>query len=425
MKQNLLHIAYRQKEQLGFRTRLIERDCMAQAREALLSDNRVLIVTGMRRVGKSTLVRQLLNTVETFCYFNFEDEKLLDFSVDQFGELEEVLIEVYGASKYYFFDEIQNIPQFEVAIRRLQDGGKKIVLTGSNSSMLSMEFGDRLTGRYKQIELFPFSFAEYLRFQDVVVQPKDFHLAEPRVLLKNQCQQWLESGGLPEYLHFNDPDYVRTLFDNILYRDILTRYGIKRHREFRELIQLLATNLALPVTFSSLQKSIGLSNSETVKQYMGYLSNSYMFFELYQYHPSIKKQLNSPRKVYLNDVAFHNLVGFTISQNSGRKLENAVYLHLRRHSAGLFSFQGKGECDFVAFDHQRRPAAIQVCHELHPGNEKREMDGLLEAMQAIHLEQGTIVTLDQERLLTRGSHQVSVIPVWKWLLMAVPDNLSL
>ena len=150
-----------------------------------------------------------------------------------------------------------------------------------------------------------------------------------------------------------------------------------------------------------------------------------MFFELYQYHASLKKQLNSPRKVYLNDVAFHNLVGFTISQNSGRKLENAAYLHLRRHSAGLFSFQGKGACDFVAFDHQRRSAAIQVCHELQPGNEKREMDGLLEAMQAIHLEQGTIVTLDQERLLTRGSHQVSVIPVWKWLLMAVPDNLSL
>jgi len=160
MKTRLLQVAYEQKERLQAKNGLIERDVMSMAKEALLSDNRVLVVTGMRRTGKSTLVQQLMAVVTNYCYFNFEDEKLLDFTVEQFGDLEETLIEVYGPAEYWFFDEIQNVDRFEIAIRRLQDGGKKIVLTGSNSSMLSMEFGSKLTGRYKQIELFPFSFKE-------------------------------------------------------------------------------------------------------------------------------------------------------------------------------------------------------------------------------------------------------------------------
>lgn len=416
MKSRLLQVAYEQRERLQAKTGLIERDVMSLAKEALLSDNRVLVVTGMRRTGKSTLVQQLMGAVPNYCYFNFEDEKLFDFTVEQFNDLEETLIEVYGAADYWFFDEIQNIDRFEVAIRRLQDGGKKIVLTGSNSSMLSIEFGSKLTGRYKQIELFPFSFKEYLRFRNVGFEEKDFFLPESKAMLKIHFMQWLEGGGLPEYLLYNDQEYVRTLFDNILYRDIIVRYGIRRHREFRELVHLLVSNLSLPVTFSSLQRSIGLSNSDTVKEYMGYLSNAYVFYELHQYHDSLKRQLRNPRKVYLNDAAFHNIIGFSNSQNLGRKLENAVYIALRRNKPELFSYQGKGECDFIHFNPQRKASAVQVCYYLNPQNENREIAGLMEAMQAFGLDTGLILTYDQENSQQKDKYQINIVPVWKWLL---------
>lgn len=200
----ILQVAWEQKERFNQAEELIKRDISVQAREFLLNDNRVLVITGMRRTGKSTLLKQLMQEVDTVAYFNFEDEKLLDFSVEHFGELEEALIEVYGSSRYWFFDEIQNVRNFEIAVRRMQDSGKKIVLTGSNSYMLSMEFGSKLTGRYKQLELLPFSFREYLRFHKVVYQEKDFFLPEGKVMLKTSFTAWLSKGGLPEYLKYND-----------------------------------------------------------------------------------------------------------------------------------------------------------------------------------------------------------------------------
>ena len=416
MKAKILQVAWQQKERLLVQGGLIARDLLPEAKAALTNDNRVLALSGMRRTGKSTLLQQLMSEVDNVAYFNFEDEKLLGFSVEHFGELEEALIEVYGPARYWFFDEIQNVGNFEVAVRRMQDSGKKMVITGSNSSMLSMEFGSKLTGRYKQLELFPFSFSEYLRFQNVSFEEKDFYLPEAKVMLKTWFTRWLEQGGLPEYLKYNDEQYVKTLFDNILYRDIIVRFGIRRHREFRELVQLLVSNLSLPVTFTSLQKSIGLSNADTVKEYMGYLSNAYMFYEMYQYHDSLKMQLRSPRKVYLNDVAFHNLVGFSSTPNQGRKLENAVFLALRRGTSEVYSFCGKGECDFIVFDKSRRVSALQVCYQLTPENQTRELNGLSEAMLAFNLKDGMILTMDQEFEIQHNGKNIPVLPVWKWML---------
>lgn len=416
MKAKILQVAWQQKERLLVQGGLIARDLLPEAKAALTNDNRVLALSGMRRTGKSTLLLQLMSEVDNVAYFNFEDEKLLGFSVEHFGELEEALIEVYGPARYWFFDEIQNVGNFEVAVRRMQDSGKKMVITGSNSSMLSMEFGSKLTGRYKQLELFPFSFSEYLRFQNVSFEEKDFYLPEAKVMLKTWFTRWLEQGGLPEYLKYNDEQYVKTLFDNILYRDIIVRFGIRRHREFRELVQLLVSNLSLPVTFTSLQKSIGLSNADTVKEYMGYLSNAYMFYEMYQYHDSLKMQLRSPRKVYLNDVAFHNLVGFSSTPNQGRKLENAVFLALRRGTSEVYSFCGKGECDFIVFDKSRRVSALQVCYQLTPENQTRELNGLSEAMLAFNLKDGMILTMDQEFEIQHNGKNIPVLPVWKWML---------
>lgn len=416
MKEKLLQMAFAQKENLRKKPGMITRDCMPLATRLLHSDDRILVVSGMRRVGKSTLVQQLIENGEGFWYFNFEDEKLLGFTVDDFSLLEEALIEVYGTARFLFFDEIQNIDRFELPIRRLQDEGKKIVLTGSNASMLSIEFGTKLTGRYRQIELFPFSFGEYLRYRGVSYENKDFFLPESKVSFKNQFMHWLGQGGLPEYLNYNDPDYIRTLFDNILYRDIIARYGIRNQREFRELVHLLVSNLTLPVSYTSLQRNIGLSNSVTVKEYLGYLNNAYMFYEMPQYHHALKMQLRSPRKVFLADVAFHNLVGFSHSQNMGRKLENSVFLAIRRDTAEIYSYKGKAECDFVYFDKERKPGLVQVCYHLNTENQAREFAGLTEALQFFDQPAGLILTLDQEDEIRSQNKTLKVLPAWKWML---------
>ncbi|HPT14359.1 MAG TPA: ATP-binding protein [Bacteroidales bacterium] len=416
MKETLLQIAYSQKERLSAKPGLVEREMMAAARKTLHTDNRILVITGMRRTGKSTLLQQLMGEVENYCYFNFEDERLMDLRVEHFGDLEEALIEVYGPSAYWFFDEIQNISNFETAVRRMQDDGKKIILTGSNASLLSMEFGTKLTGRYKQIELFPFSFAEYLNFMKVEFSNKHFYLPESKVMLRNHFSQWMEKGGLPEYLLYNDLEYVKTLFDNILYRDIIVHYGIRRHREFRELVQLLVSNLTLPVTYNSLMKAVGFSNADTIKEHLAYLGNAYAFYELFRYNDSLRKQMANPRKVYVNDLAFHTLIGFNNSQNLGRRLENVIYMSLKRKYTDLYSFKGNHECDFVVKDRQLGNFAIQACHAVNAENEPREAGGLVEAIQSLNLTYGLIITFDQEFDLQYGGYSITVVPAWKWML---------
>lgn len=406
-----------QKELLKRVTKtLILRDIYPLSKNLLISDNRILVITGMRRVGKSTLLQQLMQDLPGYCYLNAEDERLIHFKAEDFSRLNESLIEVYGDSNFYFFDEIQNINNFEIIVRRLQDAGKKIVLTGSNSSLLSMELGTRLTGRYIQIELFPFSFNEFLHFKQYKISKEDFYLPEKKVQLKQFFKEWLDSGGMPEYLNYKDISYLRTLFDNIIYRDIIARYNIRKHTTLKELVHLLANNLTLPVTYTSLKNKVGLSNADTVKEYINYLCNSYMFFELKKYSASYAKQLFNPKKIYLIDNAFHNMITLIKPENIGRKLENIMHLHYRSNNYELYYFSEGTECDFVAIDNQGKIQLTQVCWELSSSNKDREIKGLIAAMKFFNIEEGTIITFDQEDEIEIEGKKIVILPVWKFLL---------
>ena len=250
-----------------------------------------------------------MRTKTRYCYINFEDERLLAFRAEEFESLNEVLIEVYGPSETYFFDEIQNIDKFETFVRRLQDEGKKVVITGSNASLLSREFGTRLTGRYKLFEVFPFSFTEFLRFRKITVNKDSPYIPEERVKLVTAFDTYAENGGMPEYMKNRDREYIKTLYDNIIYRDIIARYSIRRQRLVRELVGILSSTISLPFTYNSLKKSLGLKNAITVKEYISYLNGAYLFFELLRFDFSVKKQLNSPRKIYIIDTAFASCTG--------------------------------------------------------------------------------------------------------------------
>jgi hypothetical protein len=276
-KELLRQLVTQQKARMEIPGDFIERSILPGVLAAM-DDDRVIILAGIRRCGKSTLLKQIMETRKNYCYINFEDERLLRFRAEDFGILDDVLMEVYGPCSTYFFDEIQNVEKFETFVRRLQDNGKKVVLTGSNAALLSQEFGTRLTGRYKLFEVYPFSFLEYLRFRNTVVRRESFYLAEERADLVRAFGRYTECGGMPEYLRNRDTDYIKTLYDNILYRDIIARYSIRRQRLVRELVGILASTVTLPFTYNALKKSLGLMNAITVKEYISYLSGAYLFF---------------------------------------------------------------------------------------------------------------------------------------------------
>lgn len=414
-KELLRNLVHQQKTRIEHEDNSIRRFILDQVLDAF-GDNRVLILTGIRRCGKSTLLKQIMQTKTQYCYVNFEDERLLTFPAEEFETLNEVLIEMYGPPDIYFFDEIQNIVRFETFVRRLQDEGKKIVITGSNASLLSREFGTRLTGRYKLFEIYPFSFAEFLSLEKIIVRKDSMYIPEERVTLITSFAKYVENGGMPEYLLHHDPEYIKTLYDNILYRDIIARYSIRRQRLIRELVGILISNISLPFTYNSLKKTLGLTNAITVKEYITYLNSAYLFFELLRFDYSVKKQLNSPRKCYCIDTAFGVLGGFSFSPNKGRLLENIVFIELLRRSAEVYYYQDKHECDFIMKEGPTITGAFQVCFELNNENREREIGGILAATEYFGLEKGFILTNDQEDLLIMGEVRIIIMPVWRWLL---------
>ncbi|HII14889.1 MAG TPA: ATP-binding protein [Nanoarchaeota archaeon] len=415
----LRQIVEGQKKDLFPKIEIVERELLAELRK-WLADSRVLALTGIRRCGKSTLLKEIMQSSGGWCYANFEDERFLDFRAQDFELLNEVLIESYGNARTYFFDEVQNIEKFETFVRRLQDQGKKVIITGSNASLLSREFGTRLTGRYKSFEIFPFSFREFLEFKKVKRSKNDIFIAEKRVALLKLFEEYMAVGGLPEYLKNLDKDYIRNVYENILYKDVIVRYAIRKQKVIKELVNMLGTSIASPFTYNSLKTSLGLSNAITVKEYISYLQNAYLFFELQRFSYSVKQQLNSPRKIYLVDSAFHNICGLNFSENKGRVLEDAVFIELKRKGKEVYYYSNKSECDFVIKEGSKITKAVQVCYSLGKGNREREINGLLEAMGKFGLKEGMIVTYEQSEEIKVNNKKIAVVPAFMWMLEYAP-----
>jgi len=413
-KDTLRQIAYRQKSLFTAESETVRRELLNPLL-SFMHDSRILVLTGIRRCGKSTLLGQLSREQKNWCYFNFEDERLLGFNAQDFELLNEVLFEVYGTNDCYFFDEVQNVDAFETFLRRLQDEGKKLVITGSNASLLSRELGTRLTGRYLAFEVYPFSFREFLAFRKIKYEPEEIFFTEKRVELIAAFESYASTGGFPEYLKNHDTEYIRILYENILYRDILTRYGVKRERLFKELVSLLTRQMASRFTYNALKNTLGLSNSITVKEYISYLGNSYLFFELPKFSWSVKQQLSAPKKIYLVDPVILEVCGSVFSPNKGRILENIVFNELKRKGLEIYYFAGKGECDFVVKQNNRVKQLIQVSHTLDGNNRERELAGLAEAAESCRNKNGLVITWEQSGEIQAGANKVRLMPAWQWL----------
>ena len=354
----------------------------------------VEVVSGIRRCGKSTFLKQIMIQYADFAYFNFEDSRIFGFEVGDFQKLDEII----GSGKAaYFFDEIQNVQAWEIFVRQLHDRGEKVYITGSNASLLSKELGTRLTGRHIGHELFPFSYPEYLLFKAQEINSSSF-------------DDYLQKGGFPEYLDVEKAEVLQGLLKDIVYRDIAIRYNIKNTRTLMDITLFLISNVGKEFTYNSIRNNFSIGSANTVSDYLAWLQDSYLFFFLPRFSWSLKASSVNPRKVYAIDNGMVNANSLSFSKDKGRLFENAVYIHLRRIYSSIFYFKEKGECDFVVFKNDQSVALLQVCLEVHGENKDREINGLLEAMEFFKVSEGTIVTLNQTDTIVVNSKQINLIP---------------
>ncbi len=394
---------------------VVERELFSQV-ESYTKNDAILIISGIRRAGKSTLLHQIRRKYPGY-YLNFDDERLINFKVEDFKLLEELCIELYGEGRIFYFDEIQNSPMWERFVRRLHDERKKVFITGSNASMLSKELGTHLTGRYLMLQLFPFSFREFLSLKKVEVNQNSAYLAASRAKIKKYFGEYVINGGFPEYLKELNPDYLKTLYENIIYRDIVVRYKLPHEKSLKELMYLAINNISKQISFNSLKKSLAFGSSTTVKEYFDYLENSFLIFLIPKFDYSLRRQIYYNKKVYCIDNGMAKYLGFRVAPDNGRLLENLVFVELKRKGKEVYYYADKKECDFVV---KKITAgikeAIQVCYELTRENRQREIEGLLEAMKKFKLKEGLLLTYDQEEEIKQKGKKIAIKPVWKWLL---------
>ena len=368
-----------------------------------VQSNQILVVSGVRRCGKSILIRKSLPSAEPGLYLNFEDPRLVDFEAVDFPKLE-LLRDQLGKTSI-LLDEVQSVVGWEIFARSLDEKGEKLYITGSNASMLSRELGTRLTGRYKQIELFPFSYTEFLLFKDLSPGEETF-------------ETYFLTGGFPEFLQNQDQDYLRTLFRDILTRDVAVRRNISNETSLIRLGVFLCSNVGKPFSYSRIGSLLEIKSVRTVIDYCDYLEESYLFDLIPMYSPSIRKQLANPKKSFCVDPALASANSLSFSKDLGRKLENYVYLHLRRSFKEIQYFQNKdSECDFVVKWNEEIIGALQVCWELNSDNLQREIKGLKVAMEDTQASKGVLLTWNQEDLLDG----IAVMPVWKWMMQPAKD----
>ena len=379
----------------------------------------IVIISGIRRCGKSTLLNSIRQERKESDYFlDFDDERLIDFSVNDFQLLYEVFLELFGEQKVFYFDEIQNISGWERFIRRLHDNGNKVYITGSNASMLSRELGTHLTGRFIEICLYPFSFTEFLKFKKFEYN-HNLHLnTQEKIKLKRMFNEYLRLGGFPSYIKTEDNDYLKSLYESIIYRDIIVRYKLPQEKPLKEVVHYCASNIAKEISFNSLKDIAGIKSSTSIKEYFEYLENSFFVFLLNRFDYSLKKQIYFNKKVCFCDMAMANNIGFHFSEDFGRVLENIVFLQLQRQGKEIYFHKSKVECDFLVKEKNRIIMAIQVSRSLkNKETRDREIFGLIDAIKQYKLKSGLILTEDEEGDIKEGGYNIKIMPVWKWLLM--------
>ncbi len=380
-----------------------------------INSKKISVITGVRRCGKSTLMRLLSKQYPKFCYLNFEDERLLDFKHSDFSQLMELFYELYGDDlNVFFFDEIQNITGWEKFVRRLFTEGKKVFVTGSNSKLLSSEFASSLTGRYIKKDLYPFSFTEFLNFHNV---DSNYVVSTSNIAkIKRYFNEYMSLGGFPEIVKSKNKNELFQLYQDVLVKDILVRFKIRDTKSFRELALYLLSNISSLYSYNNLSKILNVKSVNSVKNYVNFLEEAFLFISVSKFDYSLKKQIASNRKIYTIDTGIFNAVSFNFSDNRGKQLENIVLLELKRKGNEVYYFIDKNECDFICIYRNKIVSAIQVTEIISGNNKEREIKGLIVAMETLNVTDGLILTYDQFDEIKIGKYKINILPIWYWLI---------
>lgn len=366
--------------------------------------NFATVVTGVRRSGKSTLLDQWTSkNGGKVISVHFDDLRLAAFAPDDFLPLYEIARE--RKADTLVLDEVQDIAGWEKFVVGCLDRKLRVMVTGSNAKMLSREFGTKLTGRHLNIELFPFSYPEFLRF------------ARKRAS-KSSLDEYLSIGGFPAYVESRQRMVLSELFNDILYRDIVVRYSLKDAAPIKGLATFLLGHVGCRISPSRIKDAVHVASASTILEYFNYLEETYLVQRISRFAASQKASLSAPKKVYACDTGLVSAIESVDESNFGHKLENLVYLKLRNPDDSIFYFVNDAdgtECDFVVERRDGSFSAVQVCWELSRDNEERETIGAVHAMERFGLKEAVLVTRDQSDLISEGGRKIRVVPAWKWL----------
>lgn len=382
-------------------------------KEKYLGTSIIKLITGPRRAGKSVLALQLLEK-HNFAYLNFDDELLLKH-FDEDAVIKGLHV-FYNNFEYLLLDEVQNLPNWELWVNKLYRRGYNLVITGSNSNLLSSEMASVLTGRFIQISVLPFSFAETLRY-DSTTPIESSKLPEA-------FNRYIFDGGFPEILQSPGvlKNYLSTLFDSILLKDILKRFRIRQTQQLYDLSNYFISNYTNLFTFNQITEVLDFNSVATVQKFVKYLEVSYLFQHITRYQHKFKGRQKSAQKMYVIDNGFVKARSFELSPNYGRLLENVVFVELLRRGytpeLSLFYYRTRNdrEIDFVIRDGYVTKQLIQVCYELNQRKTiQRETDALFEASEELNCSNLLLITGDKEDLIIKGKLEIKLVPAYKWL----------
>jgi len=385
-----------------------------------ISTDVATIITGVRRCGKSILAFSLAKD-KNFGYVNFEDERL-QVHYKELNSVLEAIYQLKGNVDVIVFDEIQNIDKWELFINRLL-ANKKIIITGSNSRLLSKELATHLTGRHIDYTLFPFSFREYLLYSKF---KPDIYLTKDIAKIKIELKKYIKIGGFP-LTYKVGKRFLADNYKDIIERDVIQRYKVKYEKIIKELSLYYVSNFSSEISFNKIKNIFNVKSVITVKNYSDFLLNSFLFFILEKYSPKLKQQIIAPKKIYCIDNGIINSLAFKVNESFGRLIENLVAIELLRRKSYWFNnweiyywkdYQQR-EVDFVVKEGLRVKKLIQVTYASDKIDiEKRETDGLLKAYELFKKDKPEliIITWDYEDTLKENGKEIKCMPLWKWLL---------
>ena len=385
-----------------------------QDTDLLLNSHLIKLITGPRRVGKSTQALLMLRD-KNFAYLNFDSQQLLD--AWDANLVMRMLYDVYPGYEYLLLDEVQNLESWDMWVSELYRMGKNLVITGSNAKMLSSEMATVLTGKYLQVEMLPFSLEEFFDWNKLELHNLKPELdAEYKVL----TDDYMRNGGYPEVVASRQlvRSYLDTLFDSIVWKDVAKRHHVRNITDLNNLALYLVSNFCNPLSANELSEELGLSSVNTTKKFMDYLHEPYLFYYLSRYNNKLKLMKKAPRKVYVVDNGFVAAKAFAVSENLGRLLENQVFIDLIRQGYDtektMFYYRSRNdkEVDFVLRKGTHVERLVQVCYDLSsPKTEKREVDSIVECAGELKCSNLTIVTKDDKRIIEKDGYTINVVPI--------------